>query len=177
VLTEIIRFVGKGSTGNFWLLLVADSVWKILLLFICFSAVYVSLRIVTRSLSGITVLATCIYFYSVTQVGWHVFIFIINAIEKGLPCERIESEYSSFIDCSSVNPDLASIETWKTLFGLTEYAVYGTAIIGLIWLLRSWFIWSKLFSISISRCFGSLCLFGVFAPILLTMALFIRFSV
>src|SRR5262249_38799480 len=148
-LTELIRFVGHRNGEGFVLALLADSVWKITVFGLCVATVYVALRIVTKRARLLTVLAVAIYFYSFANVGWHLFLFLMNAVKAGLPCGRVLQEYVSYVKCETAKDFmLGSLNVWKTLLLIAEWSVRIIGCLGLVWLAYGWFIWVPTFGLS-----------------------------
>lgn len=177
VITEFIRFSGKIGEKDFFSLLISDSVWKIIIFFICSILIYIILKIITNRALLRPILATSVYFYSIANVGWNSFVFIIKSIQAGLPCERINKEYSSFIDCQAATQlEFGSIKIWEFLLKITEWSVSVAGVLGLVWLLYAWFIWSKIFDISKLRSFSALLIFMFILPIIFALAIVLRFN-
>ena len=175
VIIELLRISIKGGNQDIWKAMVADSIWIASFLMLFIVSTLISLRLVTRRLHIPTVSATCIYLYSACLVAWNAFLVLRRALQNGIPCQRIISEYGpGLISCNSEG-DLMVL--WKGALVITELLTTGFGLLGVLWFLWAWFVWSPVLGISRKRCILSLCIFLVVMPFIGTIGLFVRFGI
>lgn len=166
----------KGGNQDIWKAIVADSIWITFFLILFIVSTLISLRAVTKRLHILTVSATCIYLYSACLVAWNAFLVLRRVIQNGIPCQGIISSYgpSYLISCNSEG-DLMSL--WKGALLITELLTTVFGLLGILWFLWAWFVWSPVLGISQKRCILSLCIFLVVMPFIGTVGLFVRFGI